>query len=177
MMTLSNGSIFRVTGPLCVEFKAQWSGILIFFSFDLGLNKWLSKQSRRWWFETPSRSLWRHCNDPGDATTRLFITTLAGRYQNVSFSTRCHKLVTTRWSYVSYNVESKYFQCFETSLMFSEWYGTSNNVVAMLHRKDVGDWFVIWPTSRATINCWIFYMTQSSAVLTRSNIVCKILQK
>ena len=31
--------------------------------FDLQLNKRLSKQSRRRWFETPSRSLWRHCND------------------------------------------------------------------------------------------------------------------
>ena len=31
--------------------------------FDLCLNKRLSKQSRRRWFETPSRSLWRHCND------------------------------------------------------------------------------------------------------------------
>ena len=30
--------------------------------FDLCLNKRLSKQQRRWWFETPSRSLWRHCN-------------------------------------------------------------------------------------------------------------------
>ena len=30
--------------------------------FDLRLNKRLSKHSRRWWFETPSRSLWRHCN-------------------------------------------------------------------------------------------------------------------
>ena len=30
--------------------------------FDLRPNKRLSKQSRRWWFETPSRSLWRHCN-------------------------------------------------------------------------------------------------------------------
>ena len=29
--------------------------------FDLRLNKWLSKLSRRRWFETPSRSLWRHC--------------------------------------------------------------------------------------------------------------------
>ena len=28
----------------------------------LRLNKRLSKQSRRWWFETPSRPLWRHCN-------------------------------------------------------------------------------------------------------------------
>ena len=30
--------------------------------FDLHLNKVLSKQSRGWWFETPWRSLWRHCN-------------------------------------------------------------------------------------------------------------------
>ena len=34
--------------------------------FDLRLNKRLSKQSSRgWWFETPSRSLWRHCNELG----------------------------------------------------------------------------------------------------------------
>ena len=31
--------------------------------FDLRLNKRLSKQSWGWWFEGPSRSLWRHCND------------------------------------------------------------------------------------------------------------------
>ena len=31
--------------------------------FDLRLNKWLSKQSRHWRFEMPSRSLWRHSND------------------------------------------------------------------------------------------------------------------
>ena len=30
--------------------------------FDLHLNKRLSKQSWGWWFETPSCSLWRHCN-------------------------------------------------------------------------------------------------------------------
>ena len=30
--------------------------------FDLHLNKRLSKQSRRRWFETPSHTLWRHCN-------------------------------------------------------------------------------------------------------------------
>ena len=30
--------------------------------FDLRLNKRLSKQSGGWWFETPSRPLWRHCN-------------------------------------------------------------------------------------------------------------------
>ena len=30
--------------------------------FELCPSKRLSKQSRRGWFETPSRSLWRHCN-------------------------------------------------------------------------------------------------------------------
>ena len=30
--------------------------------FDLRLNKWLSKQSWGWWFETLSCPLWRHCN-------------------------------------------------------------------------------------------------------------------
>ena len=30
--------------------------------FDLRLNKRLSKQSWGWWFEMPSRPLWRHCN-------------------------------------------------------------------------------------------------------------------
>ena len=29
---------------------------------DMRLNKELSKQSWGWWFGTPSRSLWRHCN-------------------------------------------------------------------------------------------------------------------
>ena len=31
--------------------------------FDLRLNKRLSKQLKGRWFETPSRSLWRHCNE------------------------------------------------------------------------------------------------------------------
>ena len=34
--------------------------------FDLDRNKRLSKQSRRRWFETQSRSLWRQCNVHGD---------------------------------------------------------------------------------------------------------------
>ena len=31
--------------------------------FELRLNKRLSEQSWGWWFETPSCSLWRNCND------------------------------------------------------------------------------------------------------------------
>ena len=39
--------------------------------FDLHLNRWLSKQSRRWWFEMASHSQWLHCND-----VLLFVTQL-----------------------------------------------------------------------------------------------------
>ena len=31
--------------------------------YDQRLNQQLNKQWRRQWFETPSRSLWRHCNE------------------------------------------------------------------------------------------------------------------
>ena len=41
--------------------KGQWRGALM-FSLICALNKRLSKQSWGWWFDTPSRSLWRHCN-------------------------------------------------------------------------------------------------------------------
>ena len=51
--------ITRVTG----EFPSQRPVTRSFEDFfDLRLNKRLGQQSRRWWFETPSRSLWRHCN-------------------------------------------------------------------------------------------------------------------
>ena len=49
--------------PVTGEFPAQRPVTQSFdVFFDLHLNKRLSKQQRGWWFETPSRSLWRHCN-------------------------------------------------------------------------------------------------------------------
>ena len=63
MMTSSNGTIFRVTGPLCGEFPAKRPVARSFgVFFDLCVNKRLSKQSWCWWFETLSRSFWRHHN-------------------------------------------------------------------------------------------------------------------
>ena len=49
--------------------------------FDLYLNKRLSKYSRRRWFETPLRSLWRHCNDYISLNLRPFLTCRIGRWQ------------------------------------------------------------------------------------------------
>ena len=82
MVTSSNGNMFRVTGLLWGETtghrwiplmwgettghrwipltKARTRSFDVFF--DLCLIKRLSKQSRCRWFETPSRSLWHHCN-------------------------------------------------------------------------------------------------------------------
>ena len=67
MMKLSNGSIFRVTGPVWREFTGhRYVPLTVTRSFgvlfDLRLNKGLSKHSWAWWLETTSCSLWRHCN-------------------------------------------------------------------------------------------------------------------
>ena len=69
---VTNGNIFSVTGPLRGESTGhQWiplakaSDAELWSFFDLRLNKRLSKQSRRRWFETPSRWLWRHSNALG----------------------------------------------------------------------------------------------------------------
>ena len=67
MMSSTNGNIFRVTGHLCGGFTGEFPSqrpVTRNFAvcFDLCLDKRLSKQSRGWWFETPSRSLWRNCN-------------------------------------------------------------------------------------------------------------------
>ena len=91
MMTSSHRNIFRVTGPLCGEFTGPGEfptqrpvtrSFNVFF--DLRLNKPLSKQSWGWWFETLSRSLWRHRN--GGAFFRSYIND----NKNVSYM-RSHK--------------------------------------------------------------------------------------
>ena len=49
--------------PVAGEFPAQRPVTRSFDAFfDLGLNERQSKQSWGWWFETPSRPLWRHSN-------------------------------------------------------------------------------------------------------------------
>ena len=48
--------------PVNSPHKGLWRGSLM-LSLICALNKRWSKQSWGWRFETPSRSLWRHCND------------------------------------------------------------------------------------------------------------------
>ena len=89
MMTSSNGNIFRVTGPLCgdrwihrspVNSPNKGHAVTRSFGgfFDLRLDKRLSKQSWPRGFETPSRSLLRHCNEWGNILGDLIIVMRSG---------------------------------------------------------------------------------------------------
>ena len=52
-----------INSPVTSEFPAQRPVTRSFdVFFDLPLNKRLSKQWWGWWFETPSHTLWHHCN-------------------------------------------------------------------------------------------------------------------
>ena len=72
MMTSPNRNISVLlalcagNSPVTGEFPAQRPVTRSFdVFFDLRLNRQLSKQSWGWWFGTPSRSLWLHCNGQG----------------------------------------------------------------------------------------------------------------
>ena len=62
----------------------RWRGTLI-FSFICAWKR-LSKQSRRRWFETPSRPLWRHCN----VMTPLGQLAISGLWNGMAWRLRWH---------------------------------------------------------------------------------------
>ena len=77
--------------------------------FNLRVNKRLSKQTKRWWFETPSLSLWRHCNvetiwQPNRWSSTNQTMTLHFNYNQISGG------LALLWSYVVYyaNLNWKY---------------------------------------------------------------------
>ena len=56
--------------PVNSPHKGQWRGGVMFSLIYAWMNGWV-KQSWGWWFETPSRSLWRHSNE--STTTNMYI--------------------------------------------------------------------------------------------------------
>ena len=60
-----------VTGEFPTQRPVTWSFNVF---FHMRLNKQLSKQSWGWWFETPSRPLWRYCNEPNLLVTTTTLT-------------------------------------------------------------------------------------------------------
>ena len=113
MMTSSNGNIFRVTGPLCGkstgpgDFPTQRPVTRSFdVFFDLHLNKRLSKQPWGWWFEPPSWSLWRQCNDTDNNPVLSDLSTNVDRYQGTKLITDVIYILSS--TYVSYVFRVRY---------------------------------------------------------------------
>ena len=69
-----NSTHMQPYSPVNGEFPSQKPVTQSFdVFFDVCLNKRLSKQMWDWWFDTPSDSLWRHCNDiSGHVFTELY---------------------------------------------------------------------------------------------------------
>ena len=84
--------------PVTGEFPSQRPVTRSFDIFcDLRLNKRLSKQSWGWWFETPSRPLWCHCNDYDGAWYFMdgWIKNLLWKNNDVEF--RCQEVCISNW--------------------------------------------------------------------------------
>ena len=72
--------------PVSSPHKSQWRGALV-FSLISALTKRLSKQSWGWWFETPSRSIWRHCNVINPRYQWCLAPTVPSRSVSIWFNT------------------------------------------------------------------------------------------
>ena len=103
------GGIHR--SPVNSPYKGQWRGALM-FSMIYALNKRLSKQWWGWWFETPTRPLWRHYNDhirPHYGGTRLRYSTHQQIQQHMGWNypkkpCRCWKCFQRRWQASSFHL-------------------------------------------------------------------------
>ena len=96
--------------PVNSQHKGQWRGALM-FSLMCALNKRLSKQSWGWWFETPSRSLWRQGN----------VYILISDFIIVVADWR-RSPVKPYWEWVAHYLIFKYMRTFK---MFSNWRQTN----------------------------------------------------
>ena len=69
--------------PVAGEFPSQRPVTRSFYVFfDLCLKKRLSKQSWGWWFETPSRSLWCHCNGHNNTHYIIFDSSIGRPFRS-----------------------------------------------------------------------------------------------
>ena len=120
--------------------------------FDVHLDKRLSKQSRRRWFETLARSLWRHCNGHLDENT-------------LSSSKRCPGPLTAN----SYNISTHWGQDEINAILqttFSNVFLLNENVlisikISKAQLTTFQHWFrqwlgADWAPSHYLIQLWLF---------------------
>ena len=97
--------------------------------FDLRLDKRLSKQSWGWWFDTPSHSLWRHCN--------VFM-----------FNIILHDFVELILALT--NIFSEYSPALKVCIFFKtsvqQGHPTpASTILLMIFRLWMGSWSALWP--------------------------------
>ena len=87
--------------PVNSPHKGQWRGALILSFICAWIHAWV-KKSWVWWFETPSRSLWRHLNDVGELSIinscPIFLATDIWIFWHISIF---------NWAYFIYNTSLK----------------------------------------------------------------------
>ena len=99
--------------PVTGEFPTQRPVTRSFDAFfDVRLNKRLSKQWWCWRFETPSRSLWRHCNDksvydilPGWNGIYIYVSILT------KYGKMAHIYTMMNWFIVNYTISDPLISC------------------------------------------------------------------
>ena len=112
----STGSLYSASNLMTTSSNETFSALLAICAGNspvtgefLRLNKRLSKQSWGWWFETPSRSLWRQCyvtlQNVGSSLS-LLVTTYSESSNRDKFSTWSAVMKTglgwrTRWLHLS----------------------------------------------------------------------------
>ena len=103
--------------------------------FHLCLNKRMSKQSCGWWFETPSRSLWRHCNASGFGATYHFLCQNHWQETTIfNMASDCQKTVDKNMNFTENRV-SKSIHCFATITHFRKLHGSCNNFAPITINK------------------------------------------
>ena len=143
------------------EFPAQMPVTRSFdVFFALRLNIRLSKQWCAWWFEMPSRSLWRHCKAHDFGMNFLVLRpTLYGRIRSMSWLVMTFKdkwvLILSRNDTANWFVTSKQALGRRTNILYVvDIYNTSRTVENSTHLAGLYDAvFWQWPTENKHRNC------------------------
>ena len=87
MMESSNRNVFRLTRPLCGEFiDHRCIPLTLASDAEIWCFLWSAPEqtvhqtSRRRWFETPSRSLWRHSNATNHCLSKRWLSSIMRHY-------------------------------------------------------------------------------------------------
>ena len=162
--------------PVTGEFPSQWPVMQRFdVFFDLRLNKRLSKQSWSWWFETPSTTLWRHCNDVKRCAPALFISNITVSDERVNcndqdiFISLAYNIITEDFNIIK--SETKWTKCFPYYHLSIRTTAVSVDGVTWVHVGQKKNNSVVWSSfcvfsGFVTISIFLYNFNESLDLLT-----------